>query len=186
MTDSPTAPRHLTAAELESGWEAIRQSPRDVGTVKLIVRRPLVESREVLEVGEFDIEQGLVGDGWRERDGRFESQITLMNSRAAELLAQSDDRWALAGDQLFVDLDLSDDNLRAGDSLTLGSVVLEVTPEPHTGCRKFSARFGPDALRFVNSPAGRHAHLRGIYAKVVQSGTVKTGEEIRVERVGRE
>ena len=180
-----TASQHLTEAELEAGLELIRQSPRDVGVVKLIVRRPRVEQREILDVGEFDIARGLAGDVWSERDGRFESQITLMNSRAAALVAQADDRWALAGDQLYVDLDLSDDNLRTGDRLTLGTVELEVTAEPHTGCRKFSARFGPDALRFVNSPAGRQLHLRGIYARVVAAGTVRAGDAIRVIRLGR-
>lgn len=181
-----TAPRHLTQTELEAGLDLIRQAPKDVGVVRLIVSRPSVERREILEAGEFDVERGLVGDGWGERDGRFESQITLMNSRAAALIAQAEDRWALAGDQLYVDLDLSDDNLRPGDRLTLGTVELEVTAEPHTGCRKFSARFGPEALRFVNSPAGRQLHLRGIYAKVSISGAVRPGDEIRVTRTARE
>jgi MOSC domain-containing protein YiiM len=101
-----------------------------------------------------------------------------MNSRAAQLVAGSRERWELAGDQLFVDLDLSEANLRAGDRLSVGSAVLEVTRQPHNGCRKFSARFGPAALAFVNSPEGKQLHLRGIYARVIQSGEVRVGDRI--------
>jgi MOSC domain-containing protein YiiM len=102
-----------------------------------------------------------------------------MNARVIALIAQDEDRWPLAGDQLFVDLDLSKTNLPAGTRLALGSAVIEVTAEPHTGCRKFVDRFGLDAMQFVNSEAGRRLQLRGINAKVVQGGTIRVGDLVR-------
>ena len=101
-----------------------------------------------------------------------------MSSRAAALVAGDRERWPLAGDQLYVDLDLSDENLPPGTRLALGSAVLEVTDEPHTGCKKFTARFGLDAMVFVNSPVGRALNLRGINARVVESGTVRVGDAV--------
>lgn len=153
----------------------------------LIVRRPAVDAREVLEEGELNADEGLSGDTWRMRsssrsgDGRAhpDMQLNVMSARAAALVAQSDDRWALAGDQLFVDLDLSAANLPAGTRLAVGEAVIEVTAQPHTGCRKFVDRFGLDAMKFVNSPVGRELNLRGINAKVVQAGIVRVGDTVR-------
>lgn len=170
--------RHLTSKELEAGLDEIRQSPRDYGVLKLIVRRPREDEREVLESGRLDADEGLVGDDWLTDDGDADTQITIMNSRAAALVAQNDDRWKLAGDQLYIDLDLSDENLPAGTRLKIGSAVVEVTPAPHNGCGKFVERFGLDAMKFVNSPVGRQFHLRGIYAKVVQSGEIRAGDAV--------
>lgn len=171
-----------TLAELQAGLEPIRQSPVDEGRVELIVRRPRTDEREVLEAGELDPAQGLVGDAWikgvRGRPANLDAQLTLMNSRAARLIAGEPERWPLAGDQLFVDLDLSGDNLPPGTRLTIGEAELEITPEPHTGCKKFSARFGPDALKFVNMPEGRALNLRGIYAKVIRGGTIRRGDTL--------
>lgn len=185
-SEEVTSMRHLEMPELESGLETIRQSPRDRGVVQRIVRRPQSEAREELQEGTLDPSEGLVGDNWKlfansmSKGGPVdpETQLTLMNARAAALLAQSDDRWALAGDQLFVDLDLSEENLPPGTRLSLGSAVIEITSQPHTGCAKFAARFGSDALKFVNSPVGKQLHLRGIYAKVIQAGTLRLGDEI--------
>lgn len=167
--------------------DEVRQSPRDVGTVELIVRRPGIDEREVLEAAELDLDVGLVGDNWRTKgssstpDGSSNplAQVTLMNARAAALIAGERDRWPLAGDQFYVDLDLSGENLPPGTRLALGSAVLEVTDKPHTGCQKFSGRFGLDALRLLNSPDGRALNLRGINTKVVQAGTVERGAEVR-------
>ena len=178
---------HATAEELESGLEEIRSSPASEGTVELIVRRPAENEREVLEEAELDLEDGLVGDMWRGRgssrteDGSAHPgmQLTLMNARAIGLIAREPDRWQLAGDQLYVDLDLSSDNLPTGTRLALGSAVLEVTDQLHTGCAKFTARFGSAAIRFVNQPSGRALRLRGMYARVVQPGTVRRGDTIR-------
>jgi hypothetical protein len=177
---------HLTMAELEARLDRVRKSPTDRGALALIVRRPRVDEREVLEEGRLDVMHGLVGDTWSTRpssrapDGRPhpDTQLTLMNSRVAALVAGGADRWALAGDQIFVDLDLSATNLPAGTRLSIGDAVIEVTAQPHTGCAKFVARFGLDAMTLVNSSAGRALNLRGIYARVVQPGTIRVGDTV--------
>ena len=180
--------KHLSTDELEAGLDEIRRAPADEGTVALIVRRPAEGEREVLEQGTLDLAEGLVGDRWsahrssRTADGspNVDTQLTLMSARVVDLVAAGDrERWALAGDQLYVDLDISVANLPAGTRLALGSAVIEVTPEPHTGCAKFHARFGGDAHRFVNTKQHRHLHLRGVNAKVVQPGSVRGGDAIR-------
>jgi len=178
---------HLTRVALEAGLEEIRASPAREGVLRMIVRRPRVNEREVLEEAELDLEEGLVGDNWRTRgssrtpDGSAhpDMQLNLMNSRVIALVAQSPDRWALAGDQLFVDLDLSAANLPPGTRLELGTAVIEVTEQPHTGCRKFVERFGAEAMKFVNSPLGRQLHLRGVCARVIQPGTIQMGDIVR-------
>src|SRR5262245_11054516 len=176
--------KHLTTQELEAGLSEIRQSPKDEGALQLIVRRPSVGAREELAVGELDIVEGLVGDTWRLRQSKRtadgsphpDMQLNIMNARVVNLVAQDRQRWALAGDQLFVDLDLTAENLPPGTRLAIGSAIIEVTPEPHTGCGKFVERFGVEAMTFVNSDLGRSMRLRGLNAKVVQSGTVRVGD----------
>ena len=173
--------KHLTTEELHAGLEAIRQSPKDEGVLELIVRRPQIGEREVLAEGQLDIVDGLVGDSWstrgsrRSKDGQAhpDMQLNIMNARVIALVAQERERWHLAGDQLFMDLDLSAENLPPGTRLAVGSAVIEVTAEPHTGCQKFVSRFGLDAMKFVNSPLGRELNLRGINARVVQPGTIR-------------
>ncbi len=179
--------KHLSTADLEAGLGKVRASPAESGTVDLIVRRPAVDEREVLAEGTLDLDAGLEGDTWpvrgssRTPDGSSHPgmQVTVMNVRAALLVAHDPERRILAGDQLYVDLDLSTANLPPGTRLALGSAVLEVSDQPHTGCAKFSARFGVDALRFVNSPVGRELRLRGLNARVVVPGTVRVGDAIR-------
>jgi len=171
--------RHLTLQELEAGLNGIRQSPGDAGRLDAIVIRPTAGEREILQQVEISPEGGVHGDRWRNVSKNADIQVTLMNSRAVELIAQSADRWALAGDQLYVDFDLSEDNVPAGTLLTIGAVVLEASAKDHTGCTKFSARFGADAYKFVNSPEGARMNLRGINAKVIKAGVVHVGDTIR-------
>jgi len=178
---------HLSMAELEAGLNIIRQSPSDQGLLKLIVRRPKTDERDIVNEAELNLEVGLVGDIWKVRGSKatpdgsanIEAQITLMNMRAIALLAQDESRWALAGDQLYVDFDLSEANLPAGTRIAIGSAILEVSSTPHTGCAKFSERFGKDALKFVNSPEGKQLHLRGINARVVQAGEIRVGDVVK-------
>jgi tRNA (adenine37-N6)-methyltransferase len=168
-------------------WLAeVLRSPADGGRVELIVRRPATGEREVLATGDLDPDVGLVGDNWLPRGSRssadgsaeLDAQLNIMNSRCAHLVAGTADRMALAGDQLFVDLDLSPANLPAGTRLKVGSAVIEVTPKPHTGCAKFTRRFGLAAHRWINGRVGKEHRLRGICAKVVEAGTIATGDEI--------
>ncbi len=172
--------KHLTTAEIEAGLDVIKQSPKDNGVLELIVARPKPDEREVLETGELDVEEGLIGDVWKTYGRvRADAQITIMNSRCVALLAQDENRWKLAGDQLFVDLNLSDENIPVGTKLEIGSAILETTALPHNGCKKFVERFGMDAMKFVNSPVGKQLHLRGIYAKIIQSGTINKGDLVK-------
>ena len=174
-------------AELEAGLDEVRRTPADDGTVALIVRRPAPDEREILEQATLSTEEGLVGDRWS-RGGSRDAvsgevdrgrQITLMNSRLAALIARTPERWALAGDQLYVDFDLGTRNLPLGTRLAVGSAVIEVSGEPHRGCTKFAGRFGMDALRFVNSPMGYALNLRGLNATVIEPGTVSVGDVIK-------
>ena len=177
---------HRSADELTAALEGIRSAPASRGTLELIVRRPAENEREVLDEGTLDLELGLVGDRWsthgsgRTPDGsaNTDSQVTLMAARAVEAVAGSRDRWPLAGDQLYVDLDLSIDNLPTGTRLSVGEAVLEITAEPHTGCSKFSARFGSEAIKFVNKSPGRELRLRGVNARVVTPGAVRVGDTV--------
>ena len=179
---------HADRATLETGLADILESPKDAGVLSLIVRRPATNQREVVEVGELSVEDGLVGDNWRsrgsgmtaDRSAHPDMQLTLMNTRAAALVARERERWTLAGDQLYVDLDLGDENLPAGSRLGIGEAVVEVTAVPHLGCRKFAQRFGRDATEFVNSETGRKHNLRGVNARVVEGGTVRTTDPVTV------
>jgi hypothetical protein len=179
--------RHLTWAELETGLDSIRQAPSDGGRLDLIVRRPTTDERELLEEGELSLSEGLVGDSWnRRRSSRTldrsphpDMQLNVINSRAIGLIAQDPSRWALAGDQLFLDMDLSETNLPPGTRLAIGTAVIEVTAQPHTGCGKFVERFGVDAMKFVNAPLGRALRLRGLNARVIQPGVIRVGDRAR-------
>lgn len=178
---------HRSLAELQAGLPEVRRSPVDAGLVERIVRRPHPEQRETVESARLDPEDGLVGDCWKTRgskrmaDGSAdrEAQITIMNSRFAALVAGGPDGWEWAGDQLYVDLDLGVENLPPGTRLAIGSAVLEVSEIPHTGCLKFSGRFGPDALRAVSTPEGRALRLRGVNTRIVEGGEVRVGDPIR-------
>lgn len=175
---------HLSRERLEAGLGHIRESPRDGGRLVLVVRRPEVDQRDLPEEAFLDQVTGLAGDNWLTRgnsrtlDGAADpnTQITVINARLAELVAGGTERMALAGDQLYVDLDLGVDNLPAGSLLAVGEAVLRVSEAPHTGCAKFMNRFGTEALRFVNSRVGRQLRLRGMNTRIVVPGTVRLGD----------
>jgi hypothetical protein len=184
--------KHLNMAELEAGLWQVEESPTDGGLVQLIVARPSDGERVVVTGGELTVANGLEGDNWRARgskrtdDGSAhpEMQLTLMNGRFLNLVADNDpERWPLAGDQLIVDMDLGVDNLPVGQRLQVGTAVVEVTAVPHTGCAKFTSRFGMDAVKFANSETGKALRLRGMYVKVIESGMIETGDIVR--KIGR-
>ena len=177
---------HLTLDELNDGLPEIRQSPADHGVLKAIVIRPATDERVSLRQCEISPELGVHGDNWATAcwmslpDGSPHPnvQVAIMNARTIALIAQEEERWSLAGDNLYVDLDLSHDNLQSGQQLSLGSAVLEITEIAHNGCKKFAQRFGSDAVKFVNSEIGKNLHLRGIYARIVQAGVIRVGDVI--------
>jgi hypothetical protein len=179
--------KHFSAAELERGVEHILAAPKDGGELKLIVQRPQIDQRNIPQQARLDVEQGLVGDNWLARGSRHmpdgaadpEMQLNIMNTRVVDAVAGAEDRWALAGDQLFIDMDLSPVNLPPGTQLQLGAAIIEITEPPHTGCKKFAARFGVDAMVFVNSGRGKALNFRGICAKVVTSGEIRVGDTAR-------
>ncbi len=176
--------KHLTKAELEAGLDHIKAAPKDQGELVMVVRRPETLARELLEEGQLDLVEGLVGDNWKTRgsnrmkDGTAhpDMQLNIMGARVIELISPDPSRRPLAGDQLYIDIDLSEENMPAGTRLALGSAVIEITDQPHNGCKKFVERFGRDAVIFVNSVEGKQLHLRGVNAKVVQAGTIRPGD----------
>ena len=178
--------KHLTTMEHEVGLVDVGRSPKDNGALEMIVRRPDIGGREILQEGQLDLAEGLVGDNWKARTSKRtpdgsphpDMQLNLMNSRVVALVSQDRSRWHLAGDQLYVDLDLSEGNLPAGTRLAIGSAVIEVTAQPHTGCSKFVERFGLDAMKFVNSQERRDLHLRGVNARVVRPGVIRAGDTV--------
>jgi hypothetical protein len=184
---NPHLPFHLAPERLQVGLDHVRSAPADAGPVVLVLRRPGEGRRELLDEAALDPVDGLVGDTWRERGSRStadgsadpERQLTIMNARVAALVAGDDERVPLAGDQVYVDLDLSHDNLPAGTRLALGTAVVEVSEPPHTGCAKFSRRFGREALRMVNAPEGRAGRYRGLNARIVEAGVVRPGDIVR-------
>ncbi len=197
--DAPTAGTspvtHRTPEELEDFIPQLLAAPQDVGTLELVVRRPGLGQREVLDEGELDLVVGLVGDSWMQRGSRKtsdggphpEMQLNVMSARMVSFLAGDPERRPLAGDQLYLDLDLSHDNLPVGTRLTIGDpavrgAVIEVTAPPHTGCAKFIERFGAEAMRFVNGSVGRPLRLRGLNARVVEPGRVRPGDRVLVTR----
>jgi MOSC domain-containing protein YiiM len=175
-------------AALDGVLSSAASAPADLGTVRLIVRRPAVDLREVVDEARLDVEEGLVGDSWRARGNRHtpdgsadpEAQLTIMSAHAATAFAGAVEQWPQAGDQLYVDLDISETNLPSGSRLAIGDAEVTISAKPHTGCAKFSARFGKEALRVVSSPEGRALRLRGLNARVVVGGTIRSGDTITV------
>lgn len=174
--------QHRTLGDIEAGFAHVLQSPGDSGTLELIVRRPQHDEREVLERAELSLTHGVVGDLWsvgKDASSSRAAQVTLTNSRLVHLLAGDKKHWSLAGDQLYVDFDLAEANLPPGTQLAIGSAVLEVSAKPHTGCKKYMARFGLDALQFISAPERKSLNLRGINCSVVKGGSIHVGDRIR-------
>lgn len=174
---------HRTTAELEAMLDRIFDAPKDSGPIEMIVRRPGENQREVIESGELTTDGGLIGDSWIDRvddngEPRMAAQLTLMNSRVTDAVAVTRDRWPLAGDQIYVDMDLSQENLPPGSRIEIGDAVVEISEVPHTGCSKFAGRFGKEALRFANVGVGRENRFRGVNAFVVESGRFQVGDKI--------
>ena len=172
--------KHTPMETLTAGLDEVRRSPATTGVLELIVRRPRTDVREVVELAELDEAEGLVGDGWKPRGAaELERQLTLANARLMALVAGEKQNWPPAGDQLYVDFDLSQDNAPPGTRLAVGDAVIEVTETPHTGCKKYASRYGLDALEFISTPVGKGLRLRGMYAKVIRSGTIRDGDAVR-------
>jgi hypothetical protein len=177
-----------TFEEFEAMLDDIRDAPSKVGVVGLIVRRPAVGEREVVNEARLDVDEGMVGDTWRARGNRHRpdgsadplAQLTIVNARAAAAYAGDVSRWPLAGDQIYVDFDIGVEHLPPGTRLAIGDAEIDVSETPHTGCAKFSSRFGKDALRFVSTPEGRRLRLRGMNARITKSGTVRVGDPISI------
>ncbi len=177
----------IQSSRFEPALTDIQAAPRDAGRLERIIRRPAVDERETIAEATLDPTVGLVGDDWLDRGSRHTSdgsadpdtQITLVSIRVLRAIEPDPDRWALAGDQLYVDLDLRTEALPSGARLSIGSAVIEITGIPHNGCAKFSARFGGDALRWINSPTGRAHRMRGAHARIVVGGTIHAGDTIR-------
>jgi MOSC domain-containing protein YiiM len=193
MVIDASVPAHVPVAERAPDRDfapflpSLESAPRTAGRLEGIVVRPTRETREVVEEAVVDLELGVVGDNWLERgssstpDGsaRLDSQVTMISTRVLAAIEPDRDRWPLAGDQLYVDFDISEANLPIGALVAVGDAVLEVSPAPHTGCAKFSARFGSDALRWTNTPPGRSLRMRGVNLTVVTPGAVRVGDEVR-------
>ncbi len=172
--------------ELETSLEEIQRSPADDGELRHIVRRPARDERETVGTAELDVDRGLIGDDWLARGSKMNddgsaflgAQVTLMNARLAAAIAGQPEAWSIAGDQLYVDFDLSETNLPAGSQVRIGEAILEISVTPHTGCAKFSGRFGLDALKFVSTPVGRQLRLRGVNTRIVRGGTIRVGDKV--------
>ena len=177
---------HRSLEDLRSGLDEIRSAPLGDGVVRLIVRRPAEDERESIDEGLLDVDEGLVGDTWKARGNQHtpdgaadpQAQLTLVNARAAAVIFGDPERWAPAGDQFYVDLDISVANLPPGTRVRIGEAEIEISAKPHTGCAKYAARFGRDALSFVSSPEGRGLRLRGVNARVISGGSVRVGDRI--------
>lgn len=174
---------HRTTAELATYVDEILAAPRDAGPIEMIVRRPAEGEREIVESADLSSDLGLVGDSWNTRtdengDVMPTAQLTLMNARVTDAVAGSRDRWPLAGDQIYVDMDISHQNLPAGARIRVGAAIVEISEVPHTGCAKFASRFGKEALRFANIGVGRDHRFRGVNAFVVEDGAVSVGDKV--------
>lgn len=182
------ATEHASTVELEQGLAEVLKSPIETGQLEAIFVRPATNERRALETATLTPEGGIDGDRWATDDyyvGKngqrdLRSQVTIMNGRFLRQIAGSEDAMCLAGDNLIVDLDLSESNLPPGSQLAIGSdVVIEINGHPHSGCTKFASRFGNEARTFANNKRGASLHLRGRHAQVVRGGEIRVGDAVR-------
>jgi hypothetical protein len=177
----------LERRDFDTSLPDIDAAPADLGRLMRIVRRPAVDQRELVDTARLDPVVGLVGDTWQARGSRAtadgsadpEAQLTVISTRVLRALEPDESRWPEAGDQLYVDLDLRVDTLPAGSRLAIGDAVIEISAKPHTGCEKFAARFGIDALAWISTPVGKAHRMRGLNARIVEGGTIAVGDVIR-------
>jgi MOSC domain-containing protein YiiM len=182
-TTAPASPGRI----LDPTYADVRSAPPDRAVVVALVLRPARNERLPVNEARLDVAEGMVGDDWRARGSKSmpgglanpEAQLTLMSTRVLAAIADDPDRWPLAGDQVLVDMDLSEANLPVGTRLLLGNAEVEVTALPHTGCAQFAARFGHDALRWISTHEGRALRMRGMYVRIVSGGTVSVGDVVR-------
>jgi hypothetical protein len=183
--DAETATR--PARDFDPTYADVRNAPKDSAIVTLLVARPGTDLRETVTEAVLDVEQGMVGDDWMARGSwkkagtpaNVEAQVTLMSTRVLAAMEPDESRWPIAGDQVYLDLDLSEENLPVGTRLLVGDAEVEVTALPHTGCSKFASRFGHDALRWISTHEGRALRMRGMYVRVLRTGTVHVGDVVR-------
>ena len=172
--------RFRSLADLEQMLRTMPPSGEDVGHVALVMRRCEGGRRETLDSVVLAPDLGVAGDAWSRDEQRSpDMQIAVMEKGVAEMIANGQP-LTLFGDCLVLDLDLSAGNLSPGSRLQIGGAVLEVTPKPHNGCRKFLARFGEGALHLVSMPTLRHRNLRGVYMRVEVAGEVKPRDLVKV------
>lgn len=187
MTTEVDSTKHLSKEQIEARLDWIKASPADKGTLAGLCIRPELNQRRELESCLLSPEGGVEGDFWvrqcwkKLEDGSSDPivQVAIMNARAVDVVAGSRDRWKLAGDQLFVDFDLSEDRIAPGDRLQIGEAVVEIAPIPHTGCDLFRDRYGMDAVKFINSKLGKSLRLRGVFAQIVRGGMVRLGDPVQ-------
>ena len=171
--------RHLLSDQIDAKINQLAESPKDRGVLEYIVLRLPEERRETPQEAAVHPESGLHGDRWGQaRSPNLGAQISMMNSRFLRVIAGGEERMPLSGDNLLVDLDLSDENLPSGTRLKIGTAVFEVTDIPHTGCAKFQRRYGVDALEVVNSETYKARRLRGLFTRAIQPGKIRVGDSI--------
>lgn len=172
-------PLHRSLPELEAGLRALPNPSKDSGRVAMIVCRRAEGVHESVQQIHLSVADGVTGDEWKRRAGKLDAQITVIRRDVSALISNGQP-LTTSGDNLVVDFDISAENLPPGTRLRVGQALVEMTFLPHNGCKKFTARFGPDATRFVQAPATRHLNLRGIHWKVIEPGEVRVGDSIEV------
>lgn len=177
------ASRHLGRAALEAGIAALR-APADRGTVDLLVARGPAGERRLAPEAWLTIGGGMPGDRWVSQTKYGpDYQLATTRSDLARLFANGQP-LELHGDNLYLTLDLSRDNLPEGTLIRAGEALLVVTAAAHDGCKKWVQRFGLGPMQLNLDPAYRAQRLRGLYLRVLEEGRVRVGDAAVVVRRG--